>query len=68
MSAARRGTARLRGAGALAVAIDRGDWERAALLLLAGVSAAARRVPAGTVDDVLALLSEEEPRERTRHG
>jgi hypothetical protein len=46
--------------GALAVAIRRGEWERAALLLLTGVSVAARAMPAGTVDDVLALLSREE--------
>lgn len=47
---------------AVAVAVRRGEWERASLLLLIAVSVAARRLPAGTVEDVLALLSETEAR------
>jgi len=48
-------------ADALAIAIERNDWERAALLLMLGVSAVARTLPAGDIDDLLALLDREEP-------
>jgi hypothetical protein len=44
----------------LAAAIRRKEWERAALLLLIGLLEAARDVPPGTIDDVLAMLSREE--------
>ncbi|MBI5288562.1 MAG: hypothetical protein HY873_06275 [Chloroflexi bacterium] len=47
---------------ALAAAIEHDDWERAALLLLLGVSAVARSLPEGQIDDVLALLDGEEAR------
>jgi len=45
---------------ALAAALARADWERAALLLLLGVSMAARMLPEGAIDDVLAVLGAEE--------
>jgi len=45
---------------ALAVAIRRGDWERAGLLLLVAMAEVTRSAPAGTIDDLLALLSDEE--------
>ncbi len=45
---------------ALALAIRRGEWERAGLLLLMAMADVARAAPAGTVDDLLALLSGEE--------
>ncbi|MEX2245739.1 MAG: hypothetical protein WEC75_03540 [Dehalococcoidia bacterium] len=44
------------GASALAIAIRRSDWERAALLLLIALAEAARSSPPGTVEDLLALL------------
>jgi hypothetical protein len=43
--------------GALALAIERSDWERASLLILLAVARAARSAPPGTIDDVLALIS-----------
>ena len=43
----------------LAAAIRRNEWERAALLLLIGLLEAARGVPPDTIDDVLAMLSDE---------
>ncbi len=45
---------------AMGAAIRRGEWERIALCLLLGISVAARKMPPGTIDDVLALLSREE--------
>jgi len=44
---------------AIALAVERADWERVALLVLIGVARAARELPDATVDDVLALLEEE---------
>lgn len=49
---------------ALALAIRRDDWELAALLLLHGIVSAARTLPPGTIDDVLALLDAEASRDR----
>ncbi len=46
---------------AMALAIERREWDRVALCLLLGVSIAARKAPPGTVDDLLALLAGEEP-------
>ena len=46
--------------GALAGAIARDDWERASLMLLLAVAAAARALPPGTIDDLLALLSSDD--------
>mgnify|MGYP001611494211 CR=1 FL=1 len=46
--------------GALARAIERSDWERASLLLLIAVARVARNTPPGTIDDVLAFLSDRE--------
>ena len=43
----------------LAASIERGEWERVALLLLNGLAEAADRVPRGQIDDVLALLAQE---------
>jgi hypothetical protein len=43
--------------GALALAIERSDWERASLLLLIAVARVARDTPQGDIDDVLAFLS-----------
>jgi hypothetical protein len=42
---------------ALAGALERGDWEAAALYLVLGVARAARRLPRGTADDLLAVLA-----------
>lgn len=46
---------------ALAIAIARNDWERAALLLALGLSLAARSLPDETIDDLLALLERDDP-------
>jgi hypothetical protein len=43
--------------GALAVAVRRDDWERAALLLLVALAHALRNAPPGTIEDLLALLA-----------
>jgi hypothetical protein len=45
------------GEAAMRAAIRRGEMERVALRLLLGVAMAARTLPPGTIDDVLALLS-----------
>lgn len=45
---------------ALAIAIAAEDWERAALLVALGMRMAARLLPEETIDDVLALLSDEQ--------
>ncbi len=50
----------------LAIAIQRGEWERAALLLLLATAAVARAAPPGTVDDLLALLADEPDCDVTR--
>ncbi len=47
--------------GALALAIDRGEWERVSLYLLLGVAETARAASPGTIDDVIALLADEDP-------
>ena len=44
----------------LATAIRRSEWELAALLLLDALAATARAAPPGTIDDVLAVLSDME--------
>lgn len=44
---------------ALAVALRQNDWERAALLLLLGVSMAARSLPDGDIDDLLSAIDGE---------
>jgi hypothetical protein len=49
-----------RGDSALAIAIERSQWELAALLLLDALASTARRLPPATIDDVLALLSRSE--------
>ena len=48
------------GSGTLAGAIARDDWERASLMLLLAVAAAARALPPGTIDDLLALISSDD--------
>jgi hypothetical protein len=48
------------GEAAMRSAIRRGEMERVALRLLLGVAMAARTLPPGTIDDVLALLSRPE--------
>jgi hypothetical protein len=45
---------------ALELQIRRREWERVALLLLLAMSITARRFPPGDIDDVIALLSDEE--------
>lgn len=53
---------------ALARQIRRRDWERVALLLLLAMAEAARRLPPGDIDDLIALLApEEEDRHDPRH-
>jgi hypothetical protein len=50
---------------ALARKIEERDWEFVATALLLAMQSAARRLPPGTIDDVLALISLE--REEERH-
>lgn len=45
---------------ALAMAIRRNNWELAALLLLDALATAARSLPPGAIDGILALISDEE--------
>lgn len=52
--------ARAGGTAAMARAVRRGEWERLSLYLLLAFAAAADRAPAGTIDDLLALLADEE--------
>ncbi len=59
----RAGAPRAGSSDALAAAIQGDDWERAALLLLLGVSALARTLPEGDISDLLAMF---EPQEDTR--
>ena len=47
------------GEDALAIAIQQNDWERAALLLMLGVSMAARSLGEGDIGDLLAALDGE---------
>jgi hypothetical protein len=42
---------------ALAGAMERKDWELAALYLVLGVARAARQLPRGTAEDLLAVLA-----------
>lgn len=51
----------------LALAIERNEWERAALLLLIGLTRAADRVPRETLDDLLLLLAALEDGDASRH-
>jgi hypothetical protein len=50
--------------GALAMAIERRDWERVSLYLLIGVALAARAVPQATLDDLLDALTGDEGGDR----
>jgi hypothetical protein len=43
----------------LAEAIERKNWELAALLLMLGLSRVLSRLPRGTADDLLAMLEDE---------
>jgi hypothetical protein len=52
--------------GALAMALEREDWERASLLLLIALAKALRTTPPGTIDDLLAALAHEEPADDRR--
>lgn len=45
----------------LAVAIEREDWDAAAVVLLLGVVEAAHRIPPETLEEMIALLSEKYP-------
>ncbi len=50
----------VRGGGrTVAASIRRNEWERVALLLLIALTEASRALPAGDVDDALALLAGE---------
>ncbi len=52
---------------ALAVAIERRDWELAALCLLVGITRAAEALPPEAIDALIEALSgEEEPRRTGR--
>lgn len=48
-----------RGGRTLAASIRRNEWERVALLLLLALTDVASAMPAGDIDDVLALLAQE---------
>lgn len=55
----------------LSVAIEREDWEAAALCLLLGVTRAARKLPPETLEEMIELLAETPPhrtRERRKRG
>jgi hypothetical protein len=43
---------------ALAGALERRDWDVAALYLVLGVTRAARRLPRGTAEDLIAVLAD----------
>lgn len=58
-----RGETSRRRPGALAAAVRRGEWERVALYVLLGVAETARAAPAGTIEDVVALLARETERD-----
>ena len=45
---------------ALALAIERREWERVALLLLVAVARVAEAAPPGTIDELLSLLDAED--------
>jgi hypothetical protein len=44
----------------LAAAIERNEWERVSLYLLLGVARALRSAPPGEIDDLIALLADED--------
>jgi hypothetical protein len=46
--------------GALALAIERGEWERIALHTFVSIAEALRIDPRASIDDLLALLEEDE--------
>lgn len=48
---------------ALVMALDRDEWELAALLLLEALANVTRTLPPGTIDDLLALISDAEARD-----
>lgn len=52
--------------GALGMALEREEWERASLLLLIALAEALRKAPPGTIDDLLAALAHEEPADDRR--
>lgn len=55
----------------LSVAIEREDWEAAALCLLLGAARVARLLPPQTLEEMIELLAEMTPhraRERRRRG
>ena len=62
--------------GMLEVAMERGEWELAALYIIAGFFEAARKLPPGALEDALDMLSADDlPRRRygrkrggRRHG
>ena len=54
----------------LALAIEREDWDAAAVVLLYGVTEAMKRVPPEALEEMIELLSEERPRraKKARRG
>lgn len=50
----------------LAAAIEREDWDAAAVVLLLGVVEAARKLPPQTLEEMIALLAEKHPHRRAR--
>ena len=53
--------------GMLEVAMERGEWELAALYIVAGFFEAASKLPPGALEDALDMLSVDElPRRRNR--
>lgn len=51
-------------ASTLAVAIERQDWELAALCLLVGMTRAAEKLPADSVEALIEMLAEPAPEPR----
>jgi hypothetical protein len=52
-----------RGDTALALAVKRRQWELLAWYVLLGVAETARKLPPGTIHDVLAVLAREDERD-----
>lgn len=50
----------------LSIAIEREDWEAAALCLLLGVTQAARKLPPETLEQMIELLAEADRPQRKR--
>ncbi len=57
---------RLQPEGALALSLQRREWERAALCLLVATAMVVRRMPQDGIDELIALLAGEEEQRDAR--